>query len=82
MAENEKNTEKKVQKSDKPSFFSRIGAWFRSLKAECKKITWASPKMVKQNTLVVIVCVAIVGAVIGILDLAFSETIQALSLIF
>ena len=82
MAENEKNTEKKVKAEEKkPSLFSRLGAWFRSLKAECKKITWASPKLVKQNTLLVIVCVAIVGVVIGILDLAFSETIQGLSYI-
>ena len=81
MAENEKNTEKKVQKSDKPSFFSRVGAWFRSLKAECKKITWASPKLVKQNTLLVVVCVAIIGIAIGILDFAFNETIEGLNLI-
>ncbi|MBE6598576.1 MAG: preprotein translocase subunit SecE [Ruminococcaceae bacterium] len=78
MAENEK----KVQKSDKPSFFSRIGAWFKSLKAECKKITWASAKLVKQNTILVVVCVAIVAAAIGILDFAFSQTIQGLAYIF
>ncbi len=80
MAENEKNTEKKVKTEEKkPSLFSRLGAWFRSLKAECKKITWATPKLVKQNTLVVVVCVAIISVVIGLLDLAFSQTIMGLA---
>lgn len=85
MAENEKTpakTEKnetKAPKENKPSFFSRVGAWFRSLKAECKKISWASPKLVKQNTLLVVVCVAIVGVVIGLLDYGFSQTIVGLS---
>ena len=80
MAENEKNTEKKVKAEDKkPSFFARLGAWFRSLKAECKKITWASPKLVKQNTIIVVIAVAIVSIVIGLLDLGFNETIQGLA---
>ena len=80
MAENEKKTEKKVKAEEKkPSFFSRIGAWFRSLKAECKKITWASPKLVKQNTIIVVIAVAIVSIVIGLLDLGFNETIQGLA---
>ena len=83
MAENEKKTEKKVKAEEKkPSFFSRIGAWFRSLKAECNKITWASAKLVRQNTLVVVISVAIVGAVLALLDIAFNETIQGLALIF
>ena len=83
MAENEKNTEKKVKTEEKkPSLFSRLGAWFRSLKAECKKITWASAKLVKQNTIVVIVCVAIVSIVIGLLDVAFAETINGLTYFF
>ena len=80
MAENEKTTEKKAKAEEKkPSFFARIGAWFRSLKAECKKITWASPKLVKQNTIVVVVCVAIIGVVLGVLDFAFSQTIMGLA---
>ena len=80
MAENEKNTEKKVKAEEKKSsLFSRIGAWFRSLKAECKKITWASPKLVKQNTIIVVIAVAIVSIVIGLLDLGFNETIQGLA---
>lgn len=83
MAENEKKVEKKEKaENSKPSFFSRIGAWFRSLKAECKKITWASAKLVRQNTIVVVVSVAIVGAVLALLDFAFNETIQGLAAIF
>ncbi len=83
MAENEKNTEKKVKTEEKkPSVFARLAAWFRSLKSECKKITWASAKLVKQNTIVVVVSVAIVSIVIGLLDVAFSQTIQGLAYIF
>ncbi len=95
MAENEKNSAKtektakveksteksagKSPKSDKPSLFARLGTWFKSLKSECKKISWAGPKLVKQNTILVCVCVLIVGLVIGLLDYGFSQTIVGLS---
>lgn len=88
MAENEKTPEQvekaetkpaKAPKPAKPPLRERIGAWYRSLKAECKKISWASAKVVKQNTILVVVCVLIVGVVIGLLDYGFSQTIVGLS---
>lgn len=85
MAENEKNTEVKKSekaKSDKPSTWERIKAWFRSVKSECKKINWASWKSVRSNSIVVIVCVVIFSAVLAILDYCFSGAIVGLSRLF
>ena len=85
MAENEKKTapeaakEAKPAKADKPSLWSRLTAWFRSVKSECKKVSWASWKAVQSNSIIVIVCVLIISAVVGILDYAFSGTLIGLS---
>ena len=85
MAENEKNTEVKKNdtqkpekaKSDKPSTWNRIKAWFKSVKSECKKINWASWKSVRSNSIVVIV-----SAALAILDYCFSGAIVGLSRLF
>ena len=93
MADNEKKTapektadkpaeKPKKAKSDKPSFFQRAGAWLKSVRAECKKITWASWESVKQNSVVVIVITLISAVVLGLLDFAFGNAIQGLSRIF
>ena len=85
MAENEKKTapeaakETKPAKADKPSLWSRLTAWFRSVKSECKKVSWASWKSVQSNSIIVIVCVLILSVVIGILDYCFSGAIVGLS---
>ena len=83
MAENEKKVaeEKKEKKvKDKgPSLFSRIGSWFKSLRSEAKKVSWASAASVRKNTIIVIVCVVIISAVIGVLDFLLSGSISALS---
>jgi len=97
MAENEKKTqdaevketavaEKKAAKpakakSDKPSLGSRIAAWFRSTKAELKKVVWTPKKTVIRNTALTLVAMAAFGLVIGLLDYAFSSAIVGLSLI-
>lgn len=89
MAENENKTEirkspkeEKPQKKDTPSVWQRIGTWFRSIKSECKKISWASWKSVRSNTIIVLVCVIIFSAVLGLLDYCFSSAIIGLSRIF
>ncbi len=90
MAENEKNTEiKKASKENKPSFAQRlasvgkkIGTWFRSIKSECKKISWASWKSVRSNSLIVIVFVIILSAVLALLDYTFKGAISGLYKIF
>ena len=83
MAENEKKTEtQKAPKETNPSACKRLCTWFKSLKSECKKISWASWKSVRSNSIIVIVCVIIFSAVLAILDLAFNGAISGLSRIF
>ena len=90
MAENEKKTELEKNadkkpakaKSDKPSIWKRIGNWFKSVKSECKKISWASWKSVRSNGTIVLVCVVIFSIVLAILDYCFSGAIVGLSRIF
>lgn len=84
MAEKEKKTEneKKVKSSDKPSLFSRIAAWFRSLRSEAKKISWASASSVRKNTIIVIISVVVICIAIGIIDVLLTNGIVGLSRIF
>ena len=77
MAENE--TKKVEKKAKKPNVFSRFAARLRSCKAELKKVVWASPKTVKTNTILVLVVMIVVAAVIGLVDLIFSQGIVLLS---
>ena len=46
----------------------RLLGFFKDIKGELKKVTWPSFKQVRNNTLIVIVCVLIIGAFIWILD--------------
>lgn len=71
--------DKKAKKSDKPALRTRMGAWFKAFKSELGKIVWTSPRAVLMNTAMVLVTVAIVAAVIGLLDYVFSTTIVGLS---
>ena len=80
MAEKEnKNAVEKKVKEKKPSLFSKLGSWFKSLRSEAKKVSWASAASVRKNTLIVIVCVVILSAIIGALDILLTNTISALS---
>ena len=76
MANNEKKIESKEEKkaNKKPNLFTKIGNLFKKLgeklkglKAEWKKISWASPKSTFKNfllVLVIVICFAIALAVI------------------
>ena len=77
-------TEKKSKKAeDKPGFFKRLGArlkkFWKNYKSELKKITWYSRKQTFASTLLVLVCVVVSAAVIGVLDWGFSNLIQLLA---
>ena len=56
----------------KENWFKRaigaIGRYFRELRSELKKVVWPTPKQVVKNTLIVGVCVLIVGVFIWIFD--------------
>lgn len=80
MSEKEnKAVQEKKTKSDKPSVFKRIGTWFKSLRSEAKKVSWASAASVRKNTLVVVVCVLAVAIVLGVLDITLTKAIGGLS---
>ena len=79
MAENEKKPVKAAKaKSDKPSLWSRIASWFKSVKSEAKKVIWASWKSVRSNSTIVIIAVVIIAAAIGIIDFLFQNAIFGL----
>ena len=88
MADKEKKTpaettdkavKSEKKKDDKPSLWSRLGTWFKSVRSECKKICWAGWNTVRQNSIIVIVCVLICSAVIGLLDFTFSQAVRGLA---
>ena len=92
MAENEKKNElektadkkpakAEKQKSDKPSLWSRLTSWFRSVKSESKKVSWASFKTVRNNSIIVSVCVLACSIVLGILDYLFNSAIVGLGML-
>ena len=49
----------------------RFLGFFKNIKGELKKVTWPSFKQVRNNTLIVIICVLLIGAFIWILDALF-----------
>ena len=69
-----------AEKAKKKSVFSRIVGWFREVRIEMtKRIIWPSFKHVVNNTIVVVVCVLVVGALIWLFDWLFFTGIQALT---
>ena len=87
MSENEKKVaevstakaETKKQKKNRVSFRERIAKGWRDYKSEMKKIVWAGPKVTLQRSVFVVVVVVIAGAVIGVLDVIFNQTIMTLA---
>ena len=75
-AVDKKNTDRK--KSDKPNIFKRIANWFKSLKSEAKKISWASWKSVRTNSIIVIVVVIIIAIALGVLDVILTSAVSGL----
>lgn len=62
----EKKSAKSTQKAPKKP--NRILKYFKDLISEGKKISWPTPKQVFNNTVVVIVCIVIVGLIIWGVD--------------
>lgn len=56
----------------KQSFFARMAKYFREVKSEMKKVVWPTFSKVRQNTLIVIIYVILVGIVIWGLDALFT----------
>ena len=71
-------TKKVKKKSDKPSLWSRIKSFARSVKSEVKKISWSPWSEVKKNTFVVVVVIAVCAIALAIVDYVFFQGITAL----
>ena len=65
-----------------PSKREKTFKFLRSLKSECKKVSWYSPKQTIKGSLVVVVVAVALAAVIGLLDFGFAQGLNALSIIF
>ncbi len=78
MAEpNQKPAEKKPAEKN-PGVFARLKKYFRDTKSEVKKVAWPTKQQTINNTGVVIACIVVVGAFIGVLDAVFTFGLQAL----
>ncbi len=53
------------------NFGTRVSKFFRDTKSELKKVVWPSKEDTKQNTVVVLVTVAIAAVVMILLDTVF-----------
>ena len=82
IAKAEKEKTSKKSKKNKENFFVRAGKaikrYFKDLKGEVKKITWPNAKEVLKGTVVTIVCIAIIGVVVFLVDLGLTKGINAL----
>ena len=75
-----------MAESKKKNWFARawegICRYFRELRSELKKVVWPTPRQVFKNTLVVLVCVLVIGIFIWVFDFVAGSSIQALRSIF
>ena len=62
--------------------FGSIARYFRELRSELKKVVWPTPKQVVKNTVVVLVCCLIIGALIWVFDAFAQYGISALRSLF
>ncbi len=95
MAENEKQEQTRPEKTDKakqekkpekkkdskPGFFARVSKWFKDMKGELKKVQWPTKKQTINNTVIVIICVIVVGIVIGAFDFIAGRAIEAITVL-
>ena len=79
---NNPETKKVKKNSDKPSLWSKITAFMRSIKSEVKKISWSPWTEVRKNTIVVVVVIAICAIALTIVDYVFAQGITALGKLF
>lgn len=63
----------KSQKSNKPSFFARLGKKLKGLKSEFKKIKWANLKATTKSFGVALVGLIAFAVVIGLVDLGLGS---------
>lgn len=66
----------------KPGLFDRIAEFYQDVKVEMSKVTWPSKEDLKASTVIVLLCLAFFGIVIGLFDFIFQFImIRILSLV-
>ena len=58
--------------------WGRVRKYFRELRSELKKVVWPTPKQVVKNTLIVGVCVLVIGVFIWVFDFVARFGVDAL----
>ena len=74
VAEAETSKEKKAKKAKKEK--KKKKTWFKGLKAEFKKITWPDRKTLVKQTIAVLTCSVLLGALIAIVDALIQHVIK------
>ena len=72
MSENEK----------KIGVFGRIVKWLRELKSELKKVQWPTAKQTVNNTVIVLICCAVIALFIGVFDALANSVVEAIIKLF
>ena len=71
-----------MSEGKKKNIFARIwgsiARYFRELRSELKKVSWPTPKQVLKNTLIVAICVLVVGVFIWLFDFVARVGMDAL----
>lgn len=68
MAKNAVAAAKAKPKDGKKSVGKRFVRFFKDLKSEVKKVVWPTKKQIKNNTIVVLLFMAVAGVFLWILD--------------
>lgn len=68
----------KKDSKEKKKHKNRLAKWFREMKSELKKVVWPTPKQISNNTLIVLVVVAISSTVIWCVDQAGTYIVETL----
>ena len=75
-----------MAEAKKANWFARtwggICRYFRELRSELKKVVWPTPKQVLKNTLIVLVCVLVVGVMLWLFDTVADLGIMGLDTLF
>ena len=75
-------TKKVKKKSDKPSLWSKVKSFAKSIKSEVKKISWSPWTDVRKNTFVVVVVIAACTLGLYVVDFVLLQGITALGKLF
>lgn len=73
-----KSNKKSDKKKSKKNPFKSIAGFFKSVRSEGKKVNWPGAKEVLKNTVTVIIVIAIVSAVIYVIDLGLTSGMKGL----